>query len=125
MLMLNDHVDDAADDDDDALNVHNDAAGDDHHDDDDDADDADAAADHADNAGDDDDDDDDDDGDSFDSESEPAGKHIWKLPPTPAYTGCAQVTDSVVRHSRTSESRSTHTRDAQRGTQQTHPPRLT
>ena len=48
-----------------------------------------------------------------------------KLPPTPAYTGCAQVTDNVVRPSCTLQSRSTHTRDAKRGTQQTHPQRLT
>ena len=48
-----------------------------------------------------------------------------KLPPTPAYTGCAQVTDNVVRPSCTLQSRSPHTRDAKRGTQQTHPQRLT
>ena len=47
------------------------------------------------------------------------------LPPTPAYTGCAPVTDNVVRPSCTLQSRSTHTRDAKRGTQQTHPQRLT
>ena len=48
-----------------------------------------------------------------------------KLPPTPAYTGCAQVTDNAVRPSCVLQSRSTHTRDAKRGTQQTHPQRLT
>ena len=48
-----------------------------------------------------------------------------QLPPTPAYTGCAQVTDNAVRPSCVLQSRSTHTRDAKRGTQQTHPQRLT